>query len=314
MIKNDFIKFCNPIFKANGFVKNGTVHFYKDLGDDIMLVIGLQHSAYDSLYWFEGGFVIKSINKNMPYPKFSYVNIRIPLKIGIGDQYHINYTKIDEEETEQLKQSIQNVIDYYSSCDSKDALIDKVIAPEAYTYCSDYDMQNYFGGIIPPKKLLPDPSQVEQPKKELKTATGLKITVNLMAENGRQSGAVDIILELGKKLGFLCSPETVEENAKKYGSEFEKIQINPYCASVATLQKLGWKEKKLVSHSKKSADIRLLINYERFMSETYENRRLLVIDIILKSIQVIGEKSKTEFKTDVLTEDILNALNIEKMI
>ncbi len=308
-----FLKFCTAIFKANGFTKNGTVHFYKELGEDIMLVVGLQHSAYSELYYFDGGFIIKSVNKHMPYPKFYNANIRLSFKICIDGAPHVEYTKISEAECELLKEQIQSEIDKYAEYCSKETLAEKIIATGEYVLCQDYDMQSYFGGIIPYKKLTPDASQMESPEKEEKAPApkGLRVMVNIMAENGRTNGAVDIILDFGKKLSFLYSDESAAANAEKYGREFENIQINPYCVSEATLQKLGWKEKKLVSHAKKRADIRLLMDYERFSAETPENRRRVIIETIIESIRIIGKKAKEDFDADLLISDILHALDME---
>lgn len=52
------------------------------------------------------------------------------------------------------------------------------------------------------------------------------------------------------------------------------------------------------------------MDYERFIREIPENKRLMFIDIIVKSIKVVQEKSKGDFRGNDLIADILNALEI----
>lgn len=54
------------------------------------------------------------------------------------------------------------------------------------------------------------------------------------------------------------------------------------------------------------------MDYNRFIEDTLENRRLMFIDIIIKSIQKIQEKSTGDFQGVKLIEDILEALNVTK--
>lgn len=61
---------------------------------------------------------------------------------------------------------------------------------------------------------------------------------------------------------------------------------------------------------KREADIRLRMDYERFIRETPENKRLMFIDIIVKSIKVVQEKSKGDFRGNDLISDVLNALEV----
>lgn len=52
------------------------------------------------------------------------------------------------------------------------------------------------------------------------------------------------------------------------------------------------------------------MDYERFIRETPENKRLMFIDIIVKSIKVVQEKSKEDFRGNDLILDILNTLEV----
>ena len=61
---------------------------------------------------------------------------------------------------------------------------------------------------------------------------------------------------------------------------------------------------------KREADIRLRMDYDRFMNETAPDKRLMFIDVIVKSIQVVQERSKGDFRGIELIRDILAALNV----
>ena len=159
MEKKEFNKFCNKIFTKMGFYKKGTVHFYKDLSEEIMLVIGLVHSYYNTKYWFDGGFVIKTINKHMPYPKYYNANIRT-MDIEINGQYYIDYLNLDHNCLCILEESIKNAVDFYSSCCNKTAVMEKIIIPDSYEICTDYDMEDYFNFTFPTLKFMPDESQI----------------------------------------------------------------------------------------------------------------------------------------------------------
>ena len=138
--------------------KQGTLA-YKDLSEDIMIVVGLCHSRYDAKYWFDGGFVIKPINKHMPYPKFADANIRT-MDIGIDKQYYIDYMNINQNDFGILEISMRKTLEFYSSCCDRVALIEKIIVPELYELCKDYDIQKYLNFIFPQTKIIPDESQI----------------------------------------------------------------------------------------------------------------------------------------------------------
>ena len=159
MEKQVFLKSCSDILLDLGFRRKGTTHFYKDLSDDIMLVVGLCHSKYNARYWFDGGFVIKPINKHMPYPKFSDVNIRT-MDINIDKQYYIDYMNINQYDFGILENSMKNTIGLYSSCYDRSALMEKIIVPELYELCKDYEIQKYLNYHFPQRKIIPDESQI----------------------------------------------------------------------------------------------------------------------------------------------------------
>ena len=159
MERKVFLKLCSKILLEMGFRKNGTTHFYKDLSEDIMLVVALSHSKYDAVYWFDGGFVIKPINKHMPNPKFYDANIRT-MHIAIGKKGSIDYLNITQEELSMLETSMEKTLGFYLICCDRSTLMEKIILPDLYAYGKDYDIQEYLNYSFPPRKIIPDESQI----------------------------------------------------------------------------------------------------------------------------------------------------------
>ena len=119
-----------------------------------------------------------------------------------------------------------------------------------------------------------------------------------------------IFWETKCQLAFITDKEAGLEEVDNYGTEFRLISVIPTCLDDQFWEASGWKERKQIWRKKKEADIRLRMDYDRFVRETPENQRLMFIDIIVKSIQAVQEKSKGDFRGNELIADILKALNI----
>ncbi len=134
----------------------------------------------------------------------------------------------------------------------------------------------------------------------------MKLFISIESEKTAESGLADIMKEIRNKLSFLF------EDTDIYGTEFDSIAIIPTCVSDDIWQISGWKERKRINRKKKEADIRLKMDYHRFINETDKNKYLLFTDIIIKSVCIVNDKSKGDFKGDKLINDILKALDISK--
>lgn len=116
--------------------------------------------------------------------------------------------------------------------------------------------------------------------------------------------------DINKRLDFVTNQKAGLEDINNYGTEFRSIAIIPTCFSDETWELIGWKERKQIWRKKKEADIRLRMDYYQFKRSTPENKRLLTIDVIIKSLRVVQERSKGDFKGEQLINDILNALDV----
>lgn len=134
--------------------------------------------------------------------------------------------------------------------------------------------------------------------------------LTIEAQNGTDNGLAKIVWDTVRQLKFVTDREAGLEDIDNYGTEFRLIAVIPTCLDDQFWEASGWKERRQIWRKKKEADIRLRMDYDRFVRETPENRRLMFVDIIVKSIQVVQEKSKGDFRGDELIADILEALNV----
>jgi len=99
-----------------------------------------------------------------------------------------------------------------------------------------------------------------------------------------------------------------------YGSEFVDIGIIPIIIDPKRgLFEAGFfKERKLIKRKTKEADIRLRTDFDKFYAADNNNKRLLLVDNVIRAIRVIGEKSKADFNSEKLISDILQIFNISE--
>ena len=134
----------------------------------------------------------------------------------------------------------------------------------------------------------------------------------ITTESQEIEGFHEILRDTDKDLDFVTNRDKNLENIDNYGTEFALVCIIPTCMNDEFWDALGWKERRQIWRKKRETDIRLKMDFYRFEKETYANKRLMFIDIIIKSIRVIIERSKGDFKGEELIQDILKALNVSK--
>lgn len=140
----------------------------------------------------------------------------------------------------------------------------------------------------------------------------MRLFLTIEAQHAVETGLADILNETNKQLSFVTDRDAGLEDINNYGSEFRIVSIIPTCVDDSFWNALGWKERTKVWRKKKEADIRLRMNYEHFVSETFSNKRLLFIKVIIDSIQILQKQSVGDFRGDMLISDMLNALNVQQ--
>lgn len=137
----------------------------------------------------------------------------------------------------------------------------------------------------------------------------MHLFISIEAQNCTDNGLSKILKETVDKLSFLTGKSVNPESINNYGTEFQRLVIIPTCVDNEFWDALGWQERKQIWRKSREADIRLRMNYDRFIKENSRNQHLLFYDVIIKSIQVVQERSKGDFRGEKLIKDILLALN-----
>jgi hypothetical protein len=101
-----------------------------------------------------------------------------------------------------------------------------------------------------------------------------------------------------------------------YGSEFTNIGIIPIIIDPrrGLFEEGFFKERKLIKRKAREADIRLRTDYNKFFSADYEKKRLLFLENIIRSVRVIGDKSKLDFNAEKLINDIYKLFDIDAKV
>ena len=96
-----------------------------------------------------------------------------------------------------------------------------------------------------------------------------------------------------------------------YGTEFNDIAIiTMVLGGDKCLESTP--ERRLVRHKARDADIRLKIDYKRFIKANKHTQMLLYVKNIVDSIMVVEERKKGDFNGEKLIADILLTLGIDK--
>ena len=98
-----------------------------------------------------------------------------------------------------------------------------------------------------------------------------------------------------------------------YGDDLLSIGVISIVMRDKYFEQGGYKERLYYNKKNKEADIRLRINYNRFIKCNYDERREMYIDHILRSIQIAGKKAGDTFDLNRLLFDVENLLRVEKI-
>lgn len=97
-------------------------------------------------------------------------------------------------------------------------------------------------------------------------------------------------------------------NPSDYCAEIDQIAIIPICIPDEMIMDGFGKERKMISHIKRFADIRLRIDYLSFLEATPDERNELCIKCIVDSIEIVGKRMKGKFDSKKLAADILSKI------
>lgn len=103
-----FKRELNQFFKQYGFTQHGS-HFYLDMGNDILIVFGVQKSDYDEYCYMSYGYCFKSICKYLPFPKFNELNLNFGRLMPNNSQI-ISYATMSNEEVSEMLCGIRSIV------------------------------------------------------------------------------------------------------------------------------------------------------------------------------------------------------------
>ena len=111
----------------------------------------------------------------------------------------------------------------------------------------------------------------------------MHLFLTIEAQNANRNGLADILREVTKELSFVTDKDIGLEDVDNYGKEFKSIAIIPSCVDDDFWRALGWKERVQIWRKKGEADIRLRMDYDRFITEDDTNKKIMFVEIIIKS-------------------------------
>ena len=138
----------------------------------------------------------------------------------------------------------------------------------------------------------------------------MRLVLSVEAQHAFESGLSEILREVSESIKSINDDSLNSES--KYGKEFCSISIIPSCMDEIYWTSLGWKERKIINRKKREAEIRIKMDYNRFIRATKSDKRLIFIKTIVESLNIVQEKSKSDFNGEELINDILRLLNVSK--
>ncbi|MBQ4425134.1 MAG: hypothetical protein II882_05305 [Lachnospiraceae bacterium] len=155
---------------------------------------------------------------------------------------------------------------------------------------------NYYKNGKPQKITIPPSIDICRPR------TGI-----FFSTESQTPAAVIIMRILNKIDSYLLENDYT---ISRYTTEFNEIAIIPICISEEMIARGFYKERKYISRKKRTADIRLHMDYDVFVRSDDNERCLLCYKMILNAGEYIEQKTQSFNALQFLT-DVRDALSID---
>ena len=110
---------------------------------------------------------------------------------------------------------------------------------------------------------------------------------------------------------FLYFDKTLQElETRNYGEEFQYISIIPVIMPEEYHD--GYTERRQIWRKKREADIRLYIDYEKYIKGDSKTKLMLWTKCIVESIEVVESRKKGDFQGEKLIQDFLDLEGVKR--
>ena len=113
MTKTELINKMTVYFSNKGFLCKSN-HYYKEVTGEMTIVFGIHFSSYGGCCYLEYGYSIKSLNNNIPYPRFNELNLncgRVMTNIGKAIVFENTDEKVFIEITKAIDEIVDKMVD-----------------------------------------------------------------------------------------------------------------------------------------------------------------------------------------------------------
>ena len=124
-------------------------------------------------------------------------------------------------------------------------------------------------------------------------------------------GCVDSILSpIRKSIAEKLDELLASRGDTIYGTDIDILCIITTCVSAQFLQDSGWKERVRYSKKEKMTDIRLLLDYNAFLSSSTEEQYYMYKEHLIESVSKFADKySKLDFNATLFLNDLKMVLD-----
>lgn len=126
----------------------------------------------------------------------------------------------------------------------------------------------------------------------------MNLFINSPAYYTQEYGVIDDIYQL-------CTLISHRIDITLYTDSLDTIGITPIIAPAQALTDRKWKEIKKISLSYRMANISLISDYDSFYKADIASKKQMIVENILKSLEVIKRKLKENFDYELIKNDIM---------
>lgn len=130
----------------------------------------------------------------------------------------------------------------------------------------------------------------------------MNLFINSPSYYTQENGVIDDIYQL-------CTMISRKIDITLYTDSLDTIGITPIIAPIQVLNNGKWKEVKKISLPYRMASISLISDYDSFYKADIALKKQMMVENILKSLNVIKRRLKKNFDYELMKNDIMKLLS-----